>query len=239
MTPMTDDLTGKIFGSLTVIGSAGRHPKKRIALWLVRCVCGTEKALRKSTLTSGGSRSCGCQMRALQAAAHMTHGLKQKDGKTTPEYHSWQAMKTRCKNPKSRCFKDYGGRGIKVCDRWDRSFVDFLSDMGPRPPGTSLDRIDLSLGYEPGNCRWATSKQQASNRSDNVFLIHDGQRMCLAEWSTKTGLKSDAIAARLRRGWSVDRALTEPLLRKPRGYYRKSDRNSDQSAAAHRERGEL
>lgn len=105
--------------------------------------------------------------------------------------------------------KNYSERGIKVCDRW-QAFENFLSDMGPRPPGTSIDRIDNDRGYEPGNCRWATRQQQNENRRNSRWLDVDGDRATLAEWSRRTGLSADGIKDRLRRGWSPRDAVMTP-----------------------------
>ncbi len=118
-------------------------------------------------------------------------------------------MVQRCHNPNTKKFHLYGGRGIVVCDRW-RKFENFLADMGERPEGMTLDRIDGDKGYDPKNCRWATSKQQSRNTTQNVVLEHAGASRCIAEWSEITGIARGAISGRLRRGWSVRDALTLP-----------------------------
>lgn len=138
-----------------------------------------------------------------------------------PEYNVWIGMLHRCANPKRYGYYRYGGRGIRVCERWQASFEDFLADMGPRPsPDHSIDRIDNDGHYEPGNCRWATDAEQRRNRSDNRVLCFRGESRCLTDWAAKLGLTDSTIQYRLDvMRWSVDRALTEPadLNARPRG----------------------
>jgi hypothetical protein len=126
-------------------------------------------------------------------------------------YKVWLAMRHRCSNRKSNRWPMYGGRGITVCDRWRTSFANFLADMGERPPGTSIDRIENNGNYDPGNCRWATPKEQARNTRANVVFESSGP-LTLAECSERAGLSACAIPQRLKRGWSVDRALSEPPI---------------------------
>lgn len=139
----------------------------------------------------------------------------QRHGMTkTPEYYSWASMKSRCLNPKNDRYAEYGGRGITICKRWIDSFENFYADMGPRPDKTTLERRDTDGNYEPENCCWATQKEQQSNRRNNNLLTHDGVTLTITEWSRRLGFKERAIAWRLRNGWSVDRALTEPRISK-------------------------
>lgn len=127
----------------------------------------------------------------------------------TRTYKTWCGMITRCTNPRVATYKYYGGRGITVCERW-RKFPAFLADMGERPAGTSLDRIDNNGNYEPSNCRWATPKIQVRNTSHNRLLEYRGQRRCIAEWVEITGIPRTTIRGRLRIGWPVARALSTP-----------------------------
>ncbi len=129
--------------------------------------------------------------------------------KNSPTYKSWLGMWERCENPNSPRFKDYGGRGITVCDRWE-DFICFLEDMGERPRGMTIDRKDNNDGYMPDNCRWATPKEQCRNRKNNRILEHDGQQHCLSRWAEIVGIEKHTIRERLKRGWSVARALTQP-----------------------------
>jgi hypothetical protein len=128
----------------------------------------------------------------------------------SPEYGIWESMLRRCLNPKHKAFKDYGGRGITVCDRW-RDFSAFYADIGPRPsPRHSLERKDGNGNYEPTNCRWATKREQQRNTRRNVRLTFRGETRCLAEWADIMGLKRELVRGRIRLGWDAERALTTP-----------------------------
>jgi hypothetical protein len=125
-----------------------------------------------------------------------------------PVYTSWRNMIQRCTNPRDLQFRNYGGRGIRVCEAWRLDFVAFLRDMGARPPGTSLDRIDNEGNYEPGNCRWATRQEQQANKRNTRRLTFQGQTLPVAAWARRFGIPSDTLAWRLGRGgWSAARAL--------------------------------
>ncbi|MGL5737161.1 MAG: hypothetical protein ACRCYS_20055, partial [Beijerinckiaceae bacterium] len=147
------------------------------------------------------TRSCGCMMREKP----IKHGMAR-----TAVYRNWTAMVQRCTNPNNTRFADWGGRGIKVCDRW-RDFANFYADMGEPEAGKTLDRIDNDKGYEPGNCRWATKQEQANNRSVTKRLTFNGQSLSYAEWGRVTGLGRATIGRRANSGWPVERILTEPL----------------------------
>lgn len=130
------------------------------------------------------------------------------------EYSSWSKMRRRCNEPSNNRYKDYGARGIKVCERWS-SFEVFLSDMGPKPsPLHSLDRIDTNGNYDPSNCRWATSKQQNNNRRDNVVLDVNGKRQTMTQWANETGIKVGTIWYRIKAGWSPSEAILTPGRRR-------------------------
>jgi hypothetical protein len=124
------------------------------------------------------------------------------------EYSSYGSMKQRVLNPRNKRFKDYGKRGIKICERWLESFENFYADMGPRPEGTTLERRDNNGNYEPDNCYWAIPKEQMNNTRRNVYIEHNGQRLTIAQWSRKSGLPQVTIRARLRRGWSIEQVFT-------------------------------
>ena len=128
-------------------------------------------------------------------------------------YKVWSHLRDRCNDPKTRNYKNYGGRGIKVCERWN-SFEAFLSDMGPRPAGHSIDRIDNNGNYEPSNCRWATMRDQNNNRRDNRMVEFRGERMTLRRAVQLSGINlcHKTIEGRLRHGWSLEEALTQPSI---------------------------
>ena len=142
------------------------------------------------------------------ANVNYSHGHRSEGLSAT--YSSWQSMLNRCRNPGMRAYLNYGGAGISVCARW-HNFEHFLADMGERPAGTSIDRIDNARGYEPGNCRWANKYQQANNRRTNRVLTLDGTSKTLANWARVVGLPRKTIAMRLQDGWTVEAALSRPL----------------------------
>lgn len=191
------DLTGKRFGKWTVISEATDHPSRSHVYWNCRCECGTETPVKGSELTA--SRSQGCK------PCNKQHGMR-----GTPEYVSWQHMKDRCNNPNSQDFHRYGYRGITVSDEWN-SFEVFYSDMGPRPSVEhSIERRDNDGNYEKSNCYWATRDEQSRNRRSNVMLTFQGETMCMKDLAAKFGIGASCFRKRLLKGWSIERALTEP-----------------------------
>lgn len=207
-------IAGQKFGRLTLIEATPLRAPNREILWKAVCDCGRNTVARPSVLRYGQISSCGCfraelnsakakraaDARAQRPAASRDHPLA---------YKTWESMHSRCSNPKSDDFARYGGRGISVCEEW-KDFYAFLRDMGDRPAGMSIDRIDVDGNYEPGNCRWVDRKQQARNRRTNRLITHRGETHSLAEWAEIAGLAQSLLLDRLNRGWSPERALTEP-----------------------------
>lgn len=131
------------------------------------------------------------------------------------EYTTWISMKSRCLNPNEKSFKDYGGRGIKICERWLDSFENFFADMGRRPPGMTLDRKDANGNYEPGNCKWSTSIEQKNNMRRNINLTFEGQTMTAMEWSRVVGVSCRTLYHRILAGWPVEKILATAPKRHP------------------------
>lgn len=205
------DLAGERSGRLVVLGYVGNNPHQQ-TLWLCRCDCGSYVTL--STVSLNPNRptlSCGCLANELTSNRKKVHGFT----KSNPEYRAWCAMRTRCNNPNTSQYRDYGGRGIKVCDRWS-DFLVFLADMGPKPtPDHSLDRIDVNGDYCPENCRWATRLQQNNNARSNWNITFQGETMTISQWSKRVGINEGTLYNRIAiRHLPAEIALTMPVNRK-------------------------
>lgn len=186
---------GREFGKLTVTESLGL--KGNLEYWGCLCVCGATVEVATGHLTVGRGMSCGCSVRvAFKVRASMRD--------------IWYAMIYRCGNTNSKSYKHYGGKGIKVCERW-LDFENFKADMGDNE-GLSLDRIDSSLGYCKENCRWTTMLNQTRNRSNTIFLTYEGTTKTLAEWAEATGIAYGTLRARkITLGYSDKDCLTKPV----------------------------
>lgn len=210
----TRDLTGHVFGRLTVLEMDSRG-HRGLARWRCLCSCGSTKTVLANNLIHGGTVSCGCKKaEVMRTAATVKHGHSWRGG-GTPEFFCWSSMIARCSNQSHKQWRHYGGRGIRVCERWQASFSSFLEDMGPRPgPGFSLDRIDNERGYEPGNCRWTTAKVQGRNKrrvilceTAAVLIRHmsrRGSRRADVAWAF--GVSPEAITL-INKGRSWDGAI--------------------------------
>jgi len=210
-----EGLAGQRFERLVVIKEVPTKepdPRRRQKYYLCKCDCGNEKEVRGYSLTSGTVRSCGC----MQREAATKHGacIGRTRGEHNPldgTYRSWRNMFSRCEDPNIPRYENYGGRGIKVSDKWI-TFENFLEDMGLRPKGKSIDRIDNDGNYEPGNCRWATPKEQGLNRRRPSCrsITHSGVTKPISEWAEGLNIKPCTLHNRLTRGWTVKRALSHP-----------------------------
>ncbi len=198
--PARIDLGGQRFGRLTVEFYEGLRNGK--AYWRCVCDCGAQASVGAGLLRSGKTTSCGCYRSELMGKIKRKHGMV-----GTPEYNAYSSMLGRCLNKNNHKFSQYGGRGIKVCERWRESFVNFYADMGARPDGCSLDRINVNGNYEPGNCRWATAVQQGQNKTNTINLAYNGETKCLAEWSRQYGVPLVTAYSRLQRGLTFEQVF--------------------------------
>lgn len=188
------DITSKVFGNLTAIQKIDR------TFWKFMCSCGNVSIKRKGNVVGGGTTSCGCKLRTLP---------RTKSGASyfgTKTYRCWANMLSRCRNKNYFRYKDYGGRGITVCERWVK-FENFLDDMGDAPKKLSLDRIDNSKGYSKENCRWATTKTQARNNRANVHITYMGKDYLLTDLSKEIGVSIDTIKRRVSLGLPVNQRV--------------------------------
>ena len=201
------DLTGHRFERLVVLGKSKVRIYGRQLAWDCQCDCGVIKPMLTSVLNSGSTKSCGCLGRECQPPVLTKHGMCKYSG-----FKIWQGMLSRCNKVNDHNYHYYGGRGIKVCERW-LDPRNFAKDMGEKPPGCSLDRIDTNGNYCPENCRWATPAQQGANKRNNRMLEHDGQVLHLSEWCRRLGIKPSTVSNRLNAGMDPSLALTMPPRR--------------------------
>lgn len=202
--PFRLDLTNQRFGKLLVLGKSHKNKRGEI-LWKCLCDCGNHCTPSAAGLRKGNSTTCGCG----RIAAITKHGKTK-----TPTFKSWDSMLQRCTNPNDPSYPRYGGKGIKVCERWAHSFENFLEDMGERPSGKTLDRIDTCGLYEPKNCRWATAREQQANREITKFLTFDGETLPVTWWPEKVGISLHVIRSRIRAGWPDEKVLSQPVRKK-------------------------
>lgn len=203
------DLSGQRFGILLVLKRLEDGPNSQ-SIYLCQCECGLVKNIAGSSLLRAITKSCGCIAIAGLIKRSKKHGMF---GSKT--YRVWSAMKSRCESTNHKQYDRYGGRGIKVCTRWSGSFLNFLNDMGHKPFGKSIDRIDNDKNYCKSNCRWATAIQQNNNRGVyNRRLTFNSQTKTLSEWAKIAKLNTDTLWHRLNAGWTNAKAIQTPLKKK-------------------------
>ena len=181
------ELTGQKFGRLTAIKRCDAK-KDRKHIWLWQCDCGVKKEIVGCHVKDGRISSCGC----LQIERSTTHGMRK-----SHTYNSWARMKDRCNNQHDKNYDSYGGRGISVCAQWNK-FENFYADMGEKPKGMTIERIDNDGNYEPKNCRWATQKEQCRNTRKNRLVQYQGEVKCLSEWSEILNISRGTLHSRLK-----------------------------------------
>lgn len=197
-------MIGETFGRLTVVARANRRSHFHCL-----CTCGASKDVRSDALRTGNTRSCGCLRRDVCSThGHTRPTAERKSG----EYSSWDHMIQRCTNANHKHYHRYGGRGVKLYDRWRHSFETFLADMGPKPtPAHTIDRIDPNGNYEPSNCRWATRAEQMLNLRRTVYVEWEGENQPMQTVAKSFGIDPKVVDARLRKGWDIARSLTQPI----------------------------
>lgn len=206
------NLIGIKFTKLTVVSLNIIRTKNKQARWDCICDCGNKITVAGNNLMTGHTQSCGCFKIERIKIVNTTHGHKPQHFPTAT-YTSWVNMKDRCFNNNNNNYHNYGGRGITVCDRWLESFENFLEDMGSKPKGTSIDRIDNNSHYCKENCRWATAKEQANNKRTNRYFLFYGNKYSLAQLCTKLNLKEKTVSARLDlHKWSSCQAFNQLVL---------------------------
>ena len=201
------DISGQRFNRLLAVRKTDKRVCKHV-IWEFLCDCGKTHFAAATEAKRGQTTSCGCALIDFLTSTKATHG-ETRGGARTSLYTIWNAMLKRCSSPTCAEYKYYGGRGIRVCDQW-HDFANFKSDMWPRPTGKSIDRIDNNGHYEPGNCRWATSKEQGANRRSTRRITIGKDTHCIAEWARISGTNPKTIWARLKVGRDPEYSVFAP-----------------------------
>jgi len=195
-----EDLKGRVFGKLTVVGFS--HRNKKNYYWNCICECGGTATIQVGSLKRGETKSCGCIHDFKTKERFTKHGLS-----GTSSYNTWASMIQRCTNNNSDCYENYGGRGITVCDKW-LTFEGFYEDMGDRPNEKTLDRKNVNGNYFKDNCKWATEKEQCNNMRNNVNITYNNKTQTLSQWSVELGIHRGTLNNRLfRSGWPIEKAF--------------------------------
>lgn len=204
------DLTGQKFGRLTVVKRA--ENKGREVRWVCECECGNYCIVLRSSLKTGQTRSCGCLKSENSRNMLISHGMA-----GTRLYKIWTNMKRRCYSPKSQRYKNYGAKGIRVCNEWKNNFDNFAkwAYENGYTENLTIDRIDINKNYEPSNCRWATWKEQGQNTSRTHWITYNGETHSMSEWADILNINYKALARRITQSkWSIEKAFTTPIAQK-------------------------
>lgn len=192
-----------------MIVAESKNKKYNRPSWLCSCECGVQIEVAARSLVSGNTKSCGCFRKST--TAELGKSIRKHEMTGAPEYHAYLHMIARCYNKNHPQYKDYGGRGISVSERWLENFSNFFADIGTRPTENhSIERINNNNGYSQENCRWAMDSEQNNNRRNNRFIDFEDQNLTIAQWSRKTGITERAINYRLSTGWAISETLTKP-----------------------------
>lgn len=203
------NLIGRTFGRLIVIERA-ENSRFRKARWRCKCSCGNIVIVCSDNLRRGLTKSCGCFRKDVCTKNNTTHGMY-----GTSEYKSWFHIITRCQNPNDKYFKDYGGRGISICQEWRDSFLAFYNHVGKRPSlKHSIDRINNDGNYKPGNVRWSLLVEQANNKRSNVLITINNTTMNVTQWAHEIGINCHTIFSRLQRNWDPQKAVLRPIRKR-------------------------
>ncbi len=206
----SEDYIGRKNNKLTVVGISNLDGKGRVKLKCI-CECGKETYVYPYQFSSGTVQSCGCAKtgHTLESENYKKHGLSR-----NKFYKDWQRIKNRCYNKNAHNYERYGGRGIYVCSEWLENAANFIKwAIGTKPKDGkyTLDRIDNDGPYAPWNCRWATTAEQARNKRSTVMIEYNGEKKCLKDWATEYNMNDETLRTRLKKGWSIECALTQPI----------------------------
>lgn len=208
MHQLAKDITGERYGRLIAVSSFSKKQAKGTRLfWNCKCDCGKETTVCGTSLRNGATKSCGCWNDESATMSNRKHGMS-----NTKEYESWANMIQRCTNKNNKSYKNYGGKGITVCERWMKA-ENFLSDMGPKPsPAHTIERVSNRGNYEPGNCVWETRKVQCNNKSNNTIVSFNGENLPIMMMGEKYGIYGPTFASRINKaGWSIQKAIETPV----------------------------
>lgn len=199
------DLTNKRYDRLIVLGKAGRKGEK--VMWKCQCDCGNIVYVQTCNLNAHRVKSCGCLKDEKLIERSTKHNQRH-----TKLYEVWKSMKQRCSNPNNKAYKNYGGRGIKVCDEWKNDFFPFYqwSMQNGYKDTLTIDRINVNGNYEPSNCRWVDRETQANNTRVNHYITFNNKTLTITQWARLMKVNKNLLYNRFKKGWSIEKALTTP-----------------------------